>query len=139
VLRAKSEKSKQKKDQFIIRDTHETIIPWDVFEMVQSQMKLRTIFITAPKLHLFTNIAYCADCGTGMWFQSNRQNGYICGNYARHGKKACSAHTIKENFIKDTILSDIKTLLQQIDKEHYLKELESKSKKSKKYLQQKLD
>ena len=52
---------------------------------------------------------------------------------------ACSAHTIKENFLKDTILSDIKTLLKQIDKEHYLKELETKSKKSKKDLQQKLD
>ncbi|MBS4192242.1 zinc ribbon domain-containing protein [Bacillus sp. FJAT-49705] len=58
------------------------------------------MFITAPKLYLFTNKLYCADCGKGMWFRSNRQNGYICGSYARHGKKACSAYTIKEEFLK---------------------------------------
>ncbi|MEH6948484.1 hypothetical protein V7068_15715 [Bacillus sp. JJ634] len=34
---------------------------------------------------------------------------------------------------------DIRKLVQEIDKEHYLKELEAKSKKSKKGVQQKLD
>ncbi|WP_230459054.1 recombinase zinc beta ribbon domain-containing protein [Terrilactibacillus tamarindi] len=102
-------------------------------------MKQRKKFITAPKLHLFTNILFCADCGKGMWFRSNRPNGYICGNYARHGKKACTAHTIKEDFLKETILYDIQKLVQEIDKEQFLKELETKSKKSKKDIQQKLD
>ncbi|WP_238579204.1 recombinase zinc beta ribbon domain-containing protein [Neobacillus niacini] len=112
----------------------------DIFEAVQQNlMKQRKKFITAPKLHLFTNILFCADCSKGMWFRSNLQNGYVCGNYARHGKKACSAHTIKENFLKETILYDIRTLVQEIDKEQYLKELEAKSKKSKEDLQQKLD
>ncbi|RZI52289.1 hypothetical protein EW027_05690 [Aeribacillus pallidus] len=35
--------------------------------------------MTAPKKHLFTNIAFCADCGTGMWYRQNRK-GYICGD-----------------------------------------------------------
>ena len=63
----------------------------------------------------------------------------ICGSYACHGKKACSAYTIKEDFLKEKILCDIRSLLQEIDKEQYLKELEVKSKKAKKDLQQKLD
>lgn len=49
------------------------------------------------------------------------------------------AHTIKEDFLKETILYDIQKLVQEIDKEQYLKELEAKSKKSKKDIQQKLD
>jgi site-specific DNA recombinase len=44
------------------------------------------------------------------------------------GKKACTAHTTKEDFLKETILYDIQNLLQEIDKEQYLKELETKSK-----------
>jgi site-specific DNA recombinase len=66
-------------------------------------------------------------------------NGSICGSYARHDKKACSAYTIKEDFLKEKILCDIRSLLQEIDKEQYLKELEVKLKKAKKDLRQKLD
>ncbi|WP_272941170.1 recombinase family protein [Bacillus coahuilensis] len=136
---SKKRKKQDKDDMFIIENTHEAIISRDMFEAVQNLMKQRKKFITAPKLHLFTNILFCADCGKGLWFRSNRQNGYICGSYARHGKKSCSAHTIKENFLKETILYDIRKLVQEIDKEQYLKELEAKSKKSKKDIQQKLD
>ena len=131
-------KKQAEDEQFIIKNTHDAIIPRDVFDAVQHQIKLRTKYITAPKLHLFTNILYCTDCGTGLWYRSNRQ-GYICGSYARHGKKACSSHTIKENFLIETILSDIKLLIQHIDKEQYIKELEKKSKKSKGDLEKKID
>jgi site-specific DNA recombinase len=123
----------------VIQNTHDPIISRETFDAVQNLMKQRKKFITAPKLHLFTNILFCADCGKGMWFRSNRRNGYICGNYARHGKKACSAHTIRENILKETILHDLRTLVQEIDKEQFSKDLEVKSKKSKKDTQQKLD
>lgn len=124
-------------EQFIINNTHEAIIPRETFEAVQNQLKLRKRYITAPKLHLFTNVLYCVDCGKGMWYRSNRK-GYICGSYARHGKKACTAHTIKEKFLKETILYDIKTLVKQIDKEQYIKKMERKSKSSKSNSQKKL-
>ncbi|MGF9709778.1 recombinase zinc beta ribbon domain-containing protein [Bacillus siamensis] len=93
---------------YIIEKTHDPIISHDMFEAVQNQRKK---FITAPKLHLFTNILFCADCGKGMWYRSNRPNGYICGTYARHGKKACSAHTIKKGNLKETILYVIRKLV----------------------------
>lgn len=136
---SKKRKKQKRDDMYIFENIHDAIITRDMFEAVQNLMKQRKKFITAPKLHLFTNILFCADCGKGLWFRSNRQNGYVCGNYARHGKKACSAHTIKEDFLKETILFDIRKLVQKIDKEYYLKELEARSKKSKKDIQQKLD
>ncbi len=73
-----------------------------------------------------------------MWYRSNRK-GYICGNYARHGKKACSSHSIKEDLLKDTILTDIKMLVNEIFQEEYVKQLEAQTKKSKQNLQKQLD
>ncbi|WP_245741905.1 recombinase family protein [Anaerobacillus arseniciselenatis] len=88
---SKKRRQVEQENQIIVNNTHEAIITRDVFDAVQHQLKIRTKYITAPKNHLFTNILYCSDCGKGMWYRSNRK-GYVCGNYARHGKKACSGH-----------------------------------------------
>jgi len=130
-------KKVEKENQIIHKDAHEPIISREVFDAVQQQMKIRTKFITAPKKHLFTNILYCADCGKGMWWRSNRK-GYVCGNYARHGKKACSHHAIREKFLIDTISADIQELVEHINKDHYLKQLENESTKSKQSLQRQI-
>jgi site-specific DNA recombinase len=135
---SKKRKKVDKNDQIIKKGTHETIISREDFDAVQEQLKVRSKTIPAPKKHLFTNILYCADCGKGMWYRSNRK-GYICGNYARHGSKACSSHTVKEEFLKYTILSDIQTLVGKINKEEYIKQLEVKSKKSKNDIQKQID
>jgi site-specific DNA recombinase len=134
----KKRKKTEKENLIVHNDKHEAIISREVFNAVEQQLKVRTKYITAPKKHLFTNTLYCADCGTGMWYRSNRK-GYICGAYARHGSKACSSHAVKEDFLKRTILSDIKMWVDQIDKEEYVKELEAKSKKSQHQLQKQLD
>src|SRR5699024_6305810 len=110
---SKKRKEQPESKQFIIRNTHEAIISKDMFEHVQHLMKQRRKIIPAPKLHLFTNTLFCDDCGKVLWFRSNRK-GYICGSYARYGKKACTAHAIKENFLIETILSDIRMLIQDI-------------------------
>ncbi|MDL0420803.1 recombinase family protein [Caldibacillus thermoamylovorans] len=135
---SKRRKNVPKEEQFIIKNAHEPIISRETFDAVQNQLEQRRKYITAPKIHLFTNVLFCADCGTGMWFRSNR-DGYICGAYARHGKKACTAHTIKEDFLKETILNDIKSLIHQIDKEQYIKKMERKSKSTKSDSQKKIN
>lgn len=123
---SKKRKKVEAEKQIIVKDAHEAIIPRDMFNAAQQQIKIRTKYITAPKKHLFTNILFCKECGTGMWYRSNRK-GYICGSYARHGKKACSNHLIIEKSLKDTVLTDIQELVKQIDKEQYLKKLEAQS------------
>ena len=126
---SKRRKNVPKEEPFIIKNAHEPIISRETFNAVQNQLEQRRKYITAPMIHLFTNVLFCADCGTGMWFRSNR-DGYICGAYARHGKKACTAHTIKEDFLKETILI-VKSLIHQIDKEQYIMKMEKKSKSTK--------
>lgn len=134
----KKRKKMEKENLIVHKDKHEAIISKEIFNAVQQQLRIRTKNITAPKKHLFTNLLKCADCGTGMWYRSNR-NGYICGAYARHGSKACSSHTVKEVFLTKTILSDIKMWVDQIDKDEYVRELEGKSKRFKLQLQKQLD
>mgnify|MGYP001290572525 CR=1 FL=1 len=72
-----------------------------------------------------------------MWWRSNRK-GYVCGNYARHGKKTCSHHAIKEKFLIDNFSVDIQELVEHIDKDHYLKQLKNESTKSKQSLQRQI-
>lgn len=73
-----------------------------------------------------------------MWYRSNRK-GYICGGYAKHGRKACSSHAIQEKFLKHAILSDVKTWVDQLNKEEYVQKLKQKSKSSQQRLQKKID
>ncbi len=134
----KKRKKVDKSDHIIKENAHAAIIIREDFNAVQELLKVRSKTIPAPKKHLFTNILYCADCGKGMWYRSN-QKGYICGNYARHGKKACSNHLIKEDLIKVTILNDLKELVKQIDKKQYVQQLEAQTKKSKQRIQKQLE
>ncbi|MBY0148604.1 hypothetical protein [Neobacillus niacini] len=73
-----------------------------------------------------------------MWYRSNRE-GYICGSYARQGKKAYSNHLIREKLLNETILTDIQKLVKQMDKQQCLKKLEAQSKKSKQNIEKQLE
>ncbi|WCK55147.1 recombinase family protein [Aneurinibacillus sp. Ricciae_BoGa-3] len=79
----------------IVPNTHEAIISKSDFEAVQQLMNSRKRTRPQAEMHLFTNTAYCADCGRGMHFKKNRK-GYMCGNYNKHGLKAYSDHLIRE-------------------------------------------
>lgn len=124
----KGRKKVPSKDQIIIKDCHEPIISRADFEAVQSQMKVRKKNFTAPKKHLFTNVAVCADCGTGMWYRQNRK-GYICGGYGRHGTKRCSHHAIKEIDLKLLIINDLQQLSREVNSEGMIINLKEKASK----------
>lgn len=90
----------------LIKNTHEAIISYDDFMKVQELMKSRTHRAYHQSLHLFTNIMFCADCGKGMHFKRNRK-GYVCGNFNKHGSKACSSHIAREDNLINSVLSEI--------------------------------
>lgn len=133
----KGRKSIPKEKQIVSPNCHPAIISRSDFEAVQEQMKVRTRNITAPKKHLFTNVAVCADCGTGMWYRQNRK-GYICGGYGRHGSKKCSHHVIKEVELKTIILHDLKQFANEVNKQGLVKKLETQALKIEKQTIKKL-
>jgi len=121
----------QESNLIIVPNTHEEIISKRDFEAVQQLIMHRRRIRPQEEKHLFTNTACCADCGRGMHFKKNKR-GYICGNYNKHGIKACSDHLIRESDLKLAILDDIKKLACSLDNQVILQSIESKLKKQKK-------
>lgn len=111
---------KSQEETVMKENTHEAIIPLDVFMTVQNQIISRKRIRPQQEVHLFTNTMFCADCGRGMHFKKNRK-GYICGNYNKHGIKACSEHFIKEDELADIILHDLKSHISTMNLNEYLK------------------
>lgn len=126
------------KEQYIIvKNTHDAIIPRDVFETVQNLIvSRRKKSVDNPEVnskphenvHLFTGVIYCADCGSAFHYKKNRR-GYICGRYNKHGSKACSDHHVLENSLKGIIQGDLQKLGNAIMDEKYFSEVKVKLKK----------
>ncbi|MGO4185282.1 recombinase family protein [Paenibacillus sp. TAF43_2] len=122
-----------KEQQIVVKHTHHSIIPHALFNTVQELIKSRKKNRTKAKKHLFTNVLYCGDCGTGMWYRQNREV-YICGYYARHGKIACTHRTIKEEDLEKIIIHDLNKMARIINDKDHLSSLEVESQSKKKYL-----
>lgn len=73
-----------------------------------------------------------------MHFKKNRK-GYICGSFNKHGIKACSSHIIREQNLKDIILSDIDFILPTISNKSFLDNISSNLTKESKSSKNKLD
>ncbi|MDF2787668.1 MAG: recombinase family protein [Neobacillus sp.] len=123
----------------VIKDTHEPLISREEFEAVQNIMKSRYQKRPKAKIHLFTNVIFCADCGTGLWFLKNR-NGYVCGRFKKHGVNACSSHSVKEQYIKEKVLDDLKKLISaSVDEKELLKKVQPKIKKQEQTLYKEIE
>ena len=88
--------------------THEPIISRELWDTVVSidKKKVRKSSSADGYKSIFTGLVYCADCGFKMRNQverftykdgtPGRYSSFICGNYSRSGKGACTIHTIYE-------------------------------------------
>ncbi|WP_430788408.1 recombinase family protein [Virgibacillus flavescens] len=104
--------------QIIAESSHEPIISADDFKAVGALMESRKRIRPQAEVHLFTNTAFCADCGKGMHFKKNRK-GYICGSYNKHGIKACTDHHVKENELYQSLLNDLYNLSHTLNISEY--------------------
>ena len=127
-----------KEEHIRVENTHEAIISKDEFNAVQQLISSRRRKRPAQSTHIFSNILICADCSHGMHFKKNRK-GYICGSFNKHGIKACSSHIIREQNLKDIILSDIDFILTTISNKSFLDNISSNLNKESKSSKNKLD
>lgn len=94
--------------RILIENTHDPIIPKEMFLLVQQLLKSRHKERGHQTIHLFTNVLRCADCGKGMHFKKNIK-GYVCGTSVKLGKNICSDHIIREADLYEVILKDLNT------------------------------
>lgn len=112
--------SKPEDEWIRVEGTHEAIVSQDIWDIVQSidQKRVRKNTASDGIKSIFTGLVYCADCGFKMRNHTEkftykdgtpgRYSSFICGNYARSGKSACTIHTIYENVLEQLVLEDIR-------------------------------
>ena len=111
---------KPKSEWVRVERTHEPIIPLEVWEQVCKidNAPARPKRTGNGEISLFGGLVCCLDCGFAMRYQQEqhkRKNGnmvvyksYMCGNYSRSGKGACSSHIIYIDRLAEIVIADIK-------------------------------
>lgn len=113
--------SKPEEQWIRVENTHQPLIEQAVWETVRlldgKGFKPRRDAEGAQSM--FVGVLKCADCGFNMRANVSRGKrkdgsdyryvGFICGNYARSGKSACTVHTIYESVLTQLILEEIRT------------------------------
>ena len=105
---------KPQEEWFRVENTHEGIIPKDVFEQVQEQIAGRRRQMKDATTQIFAGLVRCADCGWSMSFATNKQNKtpysyFNCTSYRQYGKMegGCTAHYIRYDMLYTYVLSRI--------------------------------
>lgn len=106
-----------------VENTHEAIIPKEVFEQVQDQIASRRRKIkNAPTTQIFAGLVKCADCGWTMSFGTNKNNSkpfsyFNCTSYRQHGPKHsdCISHYIRYDSLYAYVLSRLQYWSAQAD------------------------
>lgn len=94
-------------DEWICGGEFQGIVSKELFIEVQKTIKSRAkaLRYKGDKAHLFSGVLECAACGGGMCYRK-RYEGYKCTNSQRGGGR-CTAHSIKEDILKQVISSDL--------------------------------
>lgn len=106
--------SKPKEDWIRVEGTHEPIISREVWDTVVSidLRKVRKPDTENGNRSIFVGLVYCADCGFKMQNQvknsvskrtgqPTRLSYFLCGNYLRSGKPACTIHHLRRCSVSD--------------------------------------
>jgi DNA invertase Pin-like site-specific DNA recombinase len=103
-----------------VEGTHEPLIAPDVWNMAREldEKSFKPRKAAGGAQSIFVGLLKCADCGFNMRALTRkdpRQDGsvhsamaFICGNYARSGKSACTVHTIAEDVLTQLVLEEIR-------------------------------
>lgn len=110
----KTEIMRPKNEQMLVENTHEPIISQELWNIVQD---VRTHKRRPPKRmaepSLFSGLIYCADCGKPMTYcRTRKEKGasqhFRCSTYGKRGREYCTPHQIREVFLKQIVLDDLR-------------------------------
>lgn len=103
----------------VIPNTHEGIVPQEIFDAVQKLMNSRQNTPRQNRNDLFAGILHCPDCGQILrCMKAHRMQRpedahnyvYICNNYCCYGKNACTQHKIEFENLYRAVLESINQL-----------------------------
>jgi len=114
-------RKKDRADWIRAESMHEPIISKELWERVQGidlkKYKPRTKSDNSPP-SIFSGLCVCADCNFKMRNNNEHtpkkdgtfyeRSSFVCGNYARSGKAACTVHGISETALHEIVVSQIR-------------------------------
>lgn len=135
--------SNPESEWIIVEDTHEAVVPRDIFNRAQEEMTRRSEvpvknpgLYKAADLNLFRGKIRCADCGFTMYL--NTHNGgktvrYVCGTYMKGGGR-CTSHLVDGNKVYDETLRVIHAHMNvYVDTVEMIRRLNSRQKTMERY------
>lgn len=102
----------------VFYDTHEAIIPEDIFEKVQVLRQNRQRRSKTGKTSLFSGLVYCADCGEKLYYCTannfeKRQDFFECSTRRKNDEK-CKSHYIRAVVLEDMVWMHMETVISYI-------------------------
>lgn len=107
-------KINDQEDWEVIPNTQEPIIDADTFQKVQRLRQNRHRCTKSGRSSLFSNIVYCADCGSKLHFCTSRNRAsnkefFRCAQY-KSGRGKCTSHYIRNVVLEQIVLENIRNL-----------------------------
>lgn len=97
-----------KSEWIVVENTHEAIIPKELFKKVQKRAPSRNIKLDKTFSNAFSGIAKCGDCGRNMSVTSSGSGRYlVCSGYKMKGKKECESHAIRYDTLNEAVRRDM--------------------------------
>lgn len=114
-----------------VENTHEAIVPKELFATVQKLLEADTrVSPDEENVYLLSGLIKCGSCGQNMIRRMSSKNGkkyyyYFCTTYKN--TKKCSSHNISEIKLYDSVLYSIQNMLSFLaDAVDFLKDMENR-------------
>lgn len=131
-FKVKKVKTLDREEWSVVENTHEAIIPKDVFETVQKLLSRDTrVSSTEDTVQPLSGYVFCGDCGRAMCRRNVKRAGktfhyYLCGGYKR--KNGCTTHNISQEKLEQAVLISIeKQILILVEFEELMNDINSKN------------
>jgi len=101
----------------VVQNTHQPLVSRQDFAQAQKMQQIRT-YKSSDHPHLLTGIACCADCGGPLYAKRRGKYWYLnCYGYYRDpAAHRCTAHSVREDKVLQTVMDALRTLAQgQVD------------------------
>ena len=105
----------------IFRNTHPAIIDQETFDRVQEIRAGRRRNTKTGKVGLFSGVAYCADCGSKMYYcaaksMTREQENYVCSGFRGKSVDCDGSHFIRLVTLEQLVLADLQRVMSFVAK-----------------------
>lgn len=103
--------------QVVFENTHEAIIDFELWDIVQKIREHRHRRTRTGKTALFSGMIFCNDCGSALTLCRSHAdetgiNRYVCSRYRNmRGERKCESHYIREEVLNNLVLENLRTVI----------------------------